>query len=434
MCYVGIDLGTTSVSLVATDESGKTISTRTRTEDRSLYSPESWARLQDPERTIYLASAALEEIRTSCGPIAGIGVTGQMHGILYVDQEGLAVSPLYTWQDGRGGVHEADGMSACEVLSAETGTRFAPGYGLATHRYNLRHGLVPASAASMTTIGGYLAMRLTGLKEPLLHASDAASLGGWQLPEGRFTLQDPLLPEVTGDSLWMGKMQDGTPVSVSLGDNQASFLGSVSSPENSLLINIGTGSQVTALSSSWDAQGPIEARPYLDGCFLLAGCSLCGGRAYALLERFFRESASMAGPGPSGDMYEAMNRLALKRVPDPPVVIPTFCGTREEPERTGAILNLTEENFTPAHLIQGVLNGMAEELYSFYDVMKEKLPHPPIHLIGSGNGLTRNIALQRILEDRFALPLTISSSPEDAARGAAIFAARIHHAERNRSA
>ena len=33
----------------------------------------------------------------------------------------------------------------------------------------------------------------------------------------------------------------------------------------------------------------IEARPFLHGDYLLAGASLCGGKAYALLEKFFRE-------------------------------------------------------------------------------------------------------------------------------------------------
>ena len=33
---------------------------------------------------------------------ASIGLTGQMHGIVYLDREGRCISPLYTWQDGRG--------------------------------------------------------------------------------------------------------------------------------------------------------------------------------------------------------------------------------------------------------------------------------------------------------------------------------------------
>ena len=40
--------------------------------------------------------------------IAVIGITGQMHGIVYTDCNGMAISPLYTWQDGRGNLPYGD--------------------------------------------------------------------------------------------------------------------------------------------------------------------------------------------------------------------------------------------------------------------------------------------------------------------------------------
>ncbi len=47
----------------------------------------------------------------------GIGFTGQMHGMLYVDASGMAVSPLYTWQDGSGEIPLEDGRTCVEILS-----------------------------------------------------------------------------------------------------------------------------------------------------------------------------------------------------------------------------------------------------------------------------------------------------------------------------
>ena len=59
----------------------------------------------------------------------------------------------------------------------KTGISAASGYGLITHLYNLRNGLVPRDAVSLCTVADYLGMVLTGRKYPLVHVSNAASLG-----------------------------------------------------------------------------------------------------------------------------------------------------------------------------------------------------------------------------------------------------------------
>ena len=101
MLAIGIDLGTTSICGILIDtDSGKVLRSRTENSDAFIESEHSWERMQQPERIINLAMAILEDLL--CDNVASIGVTGQMHGIVYVDHNGKAVSPLYTWQDGRG--------------------------------------------------------------------------------------------------------------------------------------------------------------------------------------------------------------------------------------------------------------------------------------------------------------------------------------------
>ena len=79
-------------------------------------------------------------------------------------------------------------------------------------------------------------------------------------------------------------------VTAAIGDNQAAFLGAVGNREDTGLVNMGTGGQVSMLSRQYFAKDGIEARPFLGGgTYLLAGASLCGGRSYALLEEFFRK-------------------------------------------------------------------------------------------------------------------------------------------------
>ena len=73
-----------------------------------------------------------------------------MHGILYVNSKGEAVSPLYTWQDSTG-----DDMLA--VLRAQ-GLHVSSGYGTATHLHLQRNNMIPGDAVRLSTISDYVAM------------------------------------------------------------------------------------------------------------------------------------------------------------------------------------------------------------------------------------------------------------------------------------
>ncbi len=162
MHTMGIDIGTTTISVVLLDvDSGELIGRRT-IEHRAFCKgilPEQ--RVQDPERIWMLVSNALQELVEMHGKPCGIGLTGQMHGMLYVDETGRAVSPLYTWQDRGGDQIWKDGLTYAQFLKASAGDA-ASGYGLTTHYYLQQTGRIPKTAAKMTTISDYMIMRLTG--------------------------------------------------------------------------------------------------------------------------------------------------------------------------------------------------------------------------------------------------------------------------------
>ncbi|MCC8066766.1 MAG: hypothetical protein LIO94_06665, partial [Clostridiales bacterium] len=208
-----------------------------------------------------------------------------------------------------------------------------------------------------------------------------------------------------------------------LGDSQASFLGSVGIRKNVLLLNMGTGGQISALSDCYFEAPGIEARPFIKGKYLLTGSSLCGGRAYAILEHFFRSYMTAAGL-PASSQYSVMAALAEKgrkteNQKDRMRVRTTFNGTRMEPELRGAVFNLSEDNFTPEGLVYGVLEGMARELYDMYCTMSAGTVLRAESLVASGNGLRMNPSLQEICQDMFGVKLTLSEYREEAACGAA---------------
>ena len=424
---IGLDIGTTSISAVAVEAStGALLRAVTVPNDSVLPSPDGVSRLQDPARIAETALGLKGSLAAEFAPVAAIGVTGQMHGILYLDRAGRAVSPLYTWQDGRGNLPCGDSTYAA-CLSARSGYALASGFGLVTHFINREQGLVPAEAVTFCTIQDYVALLLTHREAPLLHASNGASFGCFDLTAQAFDsaavekleLDRSMLPAVTAETAVIGQ-DGGIPVAAAIGDNQASVLGSLRETGD-LLVNIGTGSQVSAVVS---APVPFPAgavRPYVDGKFLLAGSPLCGGRAYALLHRFFTRCAEQFG-GDGRDAYAVMNDMAAEQPEDHALAVDTrFCGTRNDPALRGAVSAISEENFTPEQLTRGVLWGMAAELRGLYGEMP--LPSPAAGLVASGNAVRKNPVLRRYLEEQFGLPLKLPVHREEAAFGAAAFAA-----------
>ena len=338
--------------------------------------------------------------------ILTIGLTGQMHGIVYLNAGGIAVSPLYTWQDGRGALPYQNSTYAAHLGSFS-------GYGNVTDFYNRQNDLVPKAAVTYCTIQDYLGMRLCGNQAPILHTSDAASLGLFDAEE--MTFRYPYAPEITKEFRIIGHHRE-VPVSVAIGDNQASVFSTLGS-EKDLLINIGTGSQISIVSDVPVTTENIESRPYVDGKYLIVGAALCGGRAYSLLKEFY-QNLFAAAKMENVDVYGIMEKF-LSAQSDTTLKVDTrFDGTRSDPEIRGSISGISTANLTPADLTAGVVHGMVEELYEMYRSMGINRSG----IVGSGNGVRKNKALIAVAESIFGAKLRIPIHLEEAACGAALFA------------
>jgi len=211
---------------------------------------------------------------------------------------------------------------------------------------------------------------------------------------------------------------------VAIGDNQASFIGSVRNNEEDLLINIGTSSQISVLTHTFNKDSKVETRPLVEDDFILVGSPLCGGRAYAILESFFRQVVQMATGKESSKLYSNMEGLICDflQVENPLLIETKFAGTRDNPALRGTINNLSLDNFTPRHFTIGVLQGMARELHTLYQMMKSEQAITPTRMIGSGNGLRMNKSLQQIISQTFDMPLYIPVHKEEASYGVALWA------------
>ena len=406
MKAIGIDLGTTSVCGVVIDtESGKVLKSRTENSNAFLQTEKPFEKIQDSEKIIALAKDILDGFID--GEVCAIGVTGQMHGIVYYNEEGNSVSPLYIWQDGRGNEPYKNSTYAKHLNSFS-------GYGNVTHFYNSENGLVPETAVGFCTIHDYLVMKLCGLKKAIIHSSDAASFGLYNIQKNEFNV--PFFGEITADYRIAGHYKN-IPVSVAIGDNQASVFSTLKN-ESDVLINVGTGSQVSVVSETLVSGENIEVRPYFENKFLVVGAALCGGRAYSCLKNFYAQVLKFAGDFSEEQIYAFMGEM-LKNTGDSPLTVDTrFAGTRKNPELSGSVCGITTENFNPFELTRATLCGMAAELYNMYLEMNANCTG----MVASGNGIRKNKAFAEILSEKFGAQIKIPLHLEEAAFGAALFA------------
>lgn len=435
MRAMGIDMGTTTISVIMIDgENGELLGSTTISHQAFLKGAQEFNRIQDPQKLWELTEQAVCEMIEAYGAPDSIGMTGQMHGVLYVDQDGQAVSPLYTWQDGSGNEQMEDGITYARYLG-RTGGAAATGYGMTTHFYLQQRGLIPSNAAGMTTISDYIAMKLCGNTKPLIARDMAASWGCFDLEKGDFYrreleelgVDESLLPQILPAHNIVGKTTGrifhGIPVAASLGDNQASVLGSVRDLTDTVLVNIGTGSQVSLCTEKYlPAQGSIELRPCTETLYLMAGSGLCGGRAYAMLEQFYREAC----PGAQIDaFYGVMEQQAREFIQSHGrqaawKIRTTFSGTRSNPQERGSIQGIGVENFHPGAMTVGMLVGILEELQEMYKAMHAMTGISASKLVGSGNGIRRNPLMRELAEELFGMSMDIPACEEEAAYGAAL--------------
>ena len=435
MKTIGIDIGTTTVSAAVLQcgaggekAEWQVVESRTIPNRSFLWTEHEWERIQDAAVLLQDARKLLDELLDTYPDTEGIGLTGQMHGIVYVNRDGESISPLYTWEDGRGDLPGDDGESAVSWIQKHLKIPAAAGYGLVTHFYHCRKEMVPEGSVFICTIADYLGMRLTGRRQPLVHAGNAASLGFYDTMNWRFQeelvreagMDTGILPE-TADEIEVLGFYRGRPVTVALGDNQASFLGSVGLEKGVWQLNAGTGGQLSVLSERHFEAPGIEARPFLPGSWLLTGSILCAGRAYAVLERFFQSCARAMGLEDQ-TQYELMNRLAESAQENAGGLHVQTCfqGTRTNPALRGSIRGISERNFTPENLVLGTVRGIAEEYYGLYQTIHSGTGLQARKLAASGGGVRKNPALQKALKELFQAELTLTDIPEEAACGAAI--------------
>lgn len=438
---LGIDVGTTSVSVVVLDPAdGKSIVTRTVQHSADLCSNGHDESLQNAEVLLSAVDDAVSELIERFPNIAGIGITGQMHGIVLTDLAGNAVSPIYTWLDGRLNRSDPDGIPYSERLQNDTGTVVPSGFGLGTVYQLARSGSIPPEARRVMTAPDFVATRLVSLQSAIpddrksidhfTSASMAHSIGFFDAETGEFShvtsqfLGDIVLPRVKPSGTILGTTYRGIPVFLPEGDNQTSFLGSVRDPERAVSVNIGTSGQISLMISGEVHQTipeGLESRPFFGVGTLLVGASLTGGKSFEVLATLISDVSGKTGRQTT-DPYSVFEKISKPAHGSELRIDTRFNGSRTDAHVRGSISGISLSNFDVSHLYWGIAEGVIRELVDMIGSYSRIVQNENGYVAISGNALERSTAMQHYLAQYLGAPLRRSLGSEAAARGAAILA------------
>ncbi len=427
MLAVGIDIGTTNIGLTAVDLEDGIIREQFSAPNQRVNSPHSYEYLQDPE---YIGNIVEDFLRRLSIQPVSVGITGQVHGVLYTDSNGNALSKLYTWLDQRG-VELIDESMPREDLMDKCGETLPSGYGLLTHYANRKLGVVPRKAVHIQGICEYVTGRLIKSTLKKTDQSCLSAFGAWDtinevhnpgllaeiLPPG-----SPSFLSAADAFEQAGRTDKGIPVSYPVGDNQAGFFGSVCDLESECLLSIGTSGQFTLFSSRPYSIPSMELRPFLGLGYLQVGATLCAGKSYENLEKFLLSVLQFAGLHNIDDdfVYAMMQTAAESSYENPLNVTTTLKGTRIDANLRGSITGIGLDNFSLGNLVSGTITGIVSELSQFSREVGAEF-HSIEKIIVTGDVVKKNPLFIRFLEQQFNLDISITNA--DASIGAALIGA-----------
>jgi len=444
MKLLGIDVGTGGSRALVIDEAGRVVASAT-VEHAPFASPQTgWAE-QDPRdwwrATTEAVRAVLSKHEVRAEEIGCVGLTGQMHGAVLLDERDEPVRPAIIWCDLRT-------AAQCRALTERVGAErlielvMNPALeGFTLPKLLWVREAEPELWSRVRTVllpKDYLRLRLTGE-----HATDVADASGTLLFDVRqrkwssemldhAELDKSLLPhvyespEITGRVSAEGAtatgLHEGTPVVAGAGDQAAGAVGMGIVEAGAVSATIGTSGVVFAATArpALDRLGRVHTfchavpgRWHVMGVTQAAGLSL----------HWFRDRFG-AGTADGTDPYERLIAEAAMAPAGADGVLwaPYLMGERTphlDPRARAALVGLTASH-TRAHIIRAILEGVAFSLRDTLTIFREM--NVPVETIRLGGGGARSTLWQQIQADVYGHGVEIVEAEEGAAYGAALLA------------
>ena len=417
---VGLDVGTTGVKALRISPDGQIVACAEESYPLSTPQP-GWSE-QDPEDWWRAAEAALAEVGGD--GVAGIGLSGQMHGLVALDGDDQVLRPAILWNDQRTGEEcaEIEANFGLRELVQLTGNRALPGFTAPKLLWLRRH--EPDAYARIAHVllpKDYVRLRLTGE-----HATDVADASGTLLFDvGQRRWSDRVLDGLEIPSNWVpaalespavsGQTEDALPVAAGAGDQAAGALGVGVDRPGPLSVVLGTSGVVFAAQPAFaaDPDGRVHAFCHAvpDGWHAM-GVMLSAAGSLGWLRH-------VLAPG------EPPDRVVAEAEPWPPGVegltfAPYLAGERTphvDPHARAAFAGLSLRHDRGA-LVRAVLEGVAFGLRDSLELLRAIGVEPRSARV-SGGGARSELWL-RIVASVLELPLERTAAEEGAAFGAAL--------------
>jgi xylulokinase len=446
MLLLGIDLGTSSVKALVVSQDGQVLAGGAAEYpiDRprpgwAEQSPEAWWRA-----TAIAVRAALAQSGRQPEEIRAIGLSGQMHGTVPLDEAGAPLYPAVIWPDRRSQrqVTEISAKIGSRPLIQLTGSPLATGFQAATIRwFQQKRPEIWRNVATVLAPKDYLRWRLTGE----FHSEPSDGSGTLLLDVRRrdwsadllsaLDVDRRLLPEIRPSTALAGRLTAeaashlglaaGTPVVTGAADTACGLLGAGVVDEGSLLLTISSGGQLVVPAANVEVNqagrlhtfcGALEPTEGQSGWYQMAAILAAGLSLRWLRDQVFQ----LTGDG----AYEAMTALAAEAPAGANglLFLPYLLGERTphmDPRARGLFLGLTAEHGRP-EMIRSVMEGVALACFDAFEALAQAGARPA-QIIMAGGG-ARSKVWRQIVADVFNLPVRVVTAGDQAAVGAALLA------------
>ena len=384
MLTIGIDLGTSAMKLLLADENGTIRNTAVR-EYPLLFPHPGWSE-QEPKAWWGALQSGLQELLSGfdASEVVGIGVGGQMHGLVALDKDDNVIRPAILWNDGRT-AEETEWLNTAigkETLSKYTGNIAFAGFTAPKILWMQKH--EPENFARISKImlpKDYINYRLTGV-----HACDYSDASGMLLLDvehKRWSKEMLSICGVTEEQLphlyesydVIGTVKEevaatlGIPASVKVvagaGDNAAAAVGTGTVGNGACNISLGTSGTIFISSDSFgvDPINGLHAFAHADGHWHLMGCMLSA----ASCNKWFCDEI-LKTTDYASEQIDMEENLGQNRV----FFLPYLMGERSpinDVDARGTFVGLSLDT-TRRDMVQAVLEGVAFAIRDSFEVAR----------------------------------------------------------------
>ena len=417
--YIGIDLGTSAVKMLLTDGNGKIV--KTVTKEYPLYFPKpNWSE-QNPEDWWTAVCDGINEL--TCGldkaEIKGIGVGGQMHGLVMLDENDRVLRPAILWNDTRTG-KETDYLNNVigkEKLQQLTGNIAFAGFTAPKILWvKENEPEVFSKCRKICLPKDYINYRLTGVFAT--DVSDASGTLYFDVENRKWSeemleiigIDKNYLPtvfesyEVIGKTNTLGLECD---VAAGAGDNAAAAVGTNTVDEGQCNISLGTSGTVFIPTERYvKTYNPaLHSFCHANGKYHLMGCILSAASCNKWLNEVVFESDYSISADSDSDLY-FLPYLSGERCP------------HNDGDVKGAFIGLTHAT-KREDMQRSVFEGVSFAIKDCIELCPEKITKATV----CGGG-TKSKEWMQILSEILGIELSVIDN-EGPAYGGALLAAGV---------